>query len=293
MNKKSQQTTDNRQRLLLSRSYLRLSALGSWFVALTLIVSSCSVKKETSNIRMLSANHIVKEVEDNKFEFDNLEAKFNVNILDEKGRNEMGLKGQLRMQNDSVIWVSLSLKLGIEMARIMITEDSVKFINRTNKTYFVTNIDGLDSIVENPLLFVQGLLVGNDVHLRDNKYQVEIENNSYNLETKPKHISKIGEEEFITKNIYIIPEIFRISEYKAKTCFIREGKDKNIISCIESSLSYDDFQQINDKLIPSKIIFEDSSLDGIIEINYTEIKVGEKLKFPFNISKKIDRLHVW
>ena len=292
MNKKSQQTTDNRQRLL-SRSYLRLSALGSWFVALTLIVSSCSVKKETSSIKMLSANHIVREVENNKFEFDNLEAKFDVKIKDTKGINPMGLKGQLRMQNDSVIWVSLSLKLGIEMARIMITEGSVEFINRTNKTYFVTNIDGLDSIVENPLLFVQGLLVGNDVHLRDNKYQVEIENNSYYLETKPKHVSKIGEEEFITKNIYIIPEIFKISEYKATTCFIREGKDKNIISCIESSLSYDDFQQINDKLIPSKIIFEDSSLDGIIEINYTEIKVGEKLKFPFNISKKFDRLHVW
>ncbi len=290
MNNISQQTTDNRQQSSYT-SYRSFLTLSSWFIALILIVSSCSVKKETSNIRMLSANHIVKEVEDNKFEFDNLEAKFTVNILDEKGRNEMGLKGQLRMQNDSVIWVSLSLKLGVEIARVMITEDSVKFINRTNKTYFSTNIDGLDSIIENPLLSVQGLLVGNDFHIRDNKYQVEIENNSYNLETKPKHISKIGEEEFITKNIYITPENFKISEYKTTTCFIREGKDKNIISCIESSLSYDDFQQINDKLIPSKIIFEDSSLDGIIEINYTEIKVGEELEFPFNISKKYKRIH--
>lgn len=239
---------------------------------------------------MLSANHIVKEVEDNKFEFDNLEAKFNVNILDEKGRNEMGLKGQLRMHNDSVIWVSLSMKLGVEIARVMITEDSVKFINRTKKTYFATNIDGLDSIIENPLLLVQGLLVGNDFHIRDNKYQVEIENNSYNLETKPKHISKIGEEELITKNIYITPESFKINKYEITTCFIREGKDKNVISSIKSSISYDDFQNVNNKLIPSKIIFEDSALDGIIEINYTEIKAGEKLKYPFSIPKKYNKI---
>ncbi len=271
-------------------SYRSFLTLSSWFLALVLIVSSCSVKKETSNVKILSANHIVKEVEDNKFEFDNLEAKFNVNILDEKGRNEMGLKGQLRMQNDSVIWVSLSLKLGVEIARVMITEDSVKFINRTKKTYFATNIDGLDSIIENPLLLVQGLLVGNDFHIRDNKYQVEIENNSYNLETKPKHISKIGEEEFITKNIYITPESFKINKYEITTCFIREGKDKDAISCIKSCLSYDDFQNIDDKLIPSRIIFEDSSLDGIIEINYTEIKVGEKLEYPFNISKKYNKI---
>ena len=292
MNKKSQQTTDNRQRSL-STSCRRFLALSSWFLALILIVSSCSVKKETSNVRMLSANHIVNEVEDNKFEFDNFEAKFDVKIKDTKGINPMGLKGQLRMQNDSVIWVSISLKLGVEMARVMITKDSLKFINRTKKTYFSTNIESLDSIIENPLLFVQGLLVGNDVHIRDNKYQVEIENESYKLETKPKHISKIGEEEFITKNIYITPESFKINKYEITTCFIREGKNKNIISNIKSSLRYDDFLQINDKLIPSKIIFEDSSLDGIIEINYTEIKVGEKLKFPFNVSKKYNKISSW
>ena len=273
MNKRSQQTTVNRQQSS-SRSCRRFLALCSWLLALVLIVSSCSVKKETSSLRMLSANHIVQEVEDNQFEFDNLEAKFDVKIKDSEGLNPMGLKGQLRMQNDSVIWVSLSLKIGVEMARVMITEDSVKFINRTKKTYFTTNIESLDSIIENPLQFVQGLLVGNDIHIKDNKYIVEIKNDRYKLETK--HKSEI--EELITKKIYISPETFKMSKYEI------------IIRSMTSSLSYDDFKNVNNKLIPSKIIFEDSSLDGIIEINYTDIKVGEKLEFPFNISKKYNKI---
>lgn len=273
MNKRSQQTTVNRQQSL-STSCRRFLALCSWLLALILIVSSCSVKKETSSLRMLSANHIVQEVEDNQFEFDNLEAKFDVKIKDSEGLNPMGLKGQLRMQNDSVIWVSLSLKIGVEMARVMITEDSVKFINRTKKTYFTTNIESLDSIIENPLQFVQGLLVGNDIHIKDNKYIVEIKNDRYKLETK--HKSEI--EELITKKIYISPETFKMSKYEI------------IIRSMTSSLSYDDFKNVNNKLIPSKIIFEDSSLDGIIEINYTDIKVGEKLEFPFNISKKYNKI---
>lgn len=60
-----------------------------------------------------------------------------------------------------------------------------------------------------------------------------------------------------------------------------------------SSLSYDDFKNVNNKLIPSKILFEDSSLDGIIEIDYTEMKVGEKLEFPFNVSKKYSKISSW
>ena len=286
MNNISQQTTVDRQQPLYMM-FRRTLTYASWFLALVLIVSSCSVKKETSNVRMLSANHIVKEVEDNKFEFDNLEAKFNVNILDEKGRNEMGLKGQLRMQNDSVIWVSLSLKLGVEMARVMITEDSVKFINRTKKTYFATDIDGLDSIIENPLLLVQGLLVGNDVHIRDNKYQVEIENDMYKLMTIYK--SEIEKKQTIVKNIYIAPESFKMRKYEINSKYVIN----NIIRSMTSSLSYDDFKNVNNKLIPSKILFEDSSLDGIIEIDYTEMKVGEKLEFPFNVSKKYSKISSW
>ena len=108
---------------------LWLLALGFWL----LVLGSCSTNKNVSSIRNLSANHIIREVERNQFEFDNLETKFNVKV---KGDNNIGLKGQMRMQNDSVIWISLSLKLGIEVARVMITDDSVKFMNRTNKTFF-------------------------------------------------------------------------------------------------------------------------------------------------------------
>ena len=84
-----------------------------------------------SGIKMMSANNIIKEVDENSFEFDNLEATMGISM---KGDNIPGLKGQLRMQNDSVIWISLSLKIGIEVARVMITDDTIKFVNRNTRT---------------------------------------------------------------------------------------------------------------------------------------------------------------
>ena len=182
---------------------LWLLALGSWLLAL----GSCSTNKNASSIRNLSANHIIREVERNQFEFDNLETKFNVKV---KGDNNIGLKGQMRMQNDSVIWISLSLKLGIEVARVMITDDSVKFMNRTNKTYFSESVEsfrdsgmvGFESEVT--MDFLQDLLVGSNTLInRNEKYKVTIEDNSYKLTSD--------------KNTFLVtPKTFKVKSQKSK-----------------------------------------------------------------------------
>lgn len=248
---------------------LWLLALGFWLLAL----GSCSTNKNASSIRNLSANHIIREVERNQFEFDNLETKFNVKV---KGDNNIGLKGQMRMQNDSVIWISLSLKLGIEVARVMITDDSVKFMNRTNKTYFSESVEsfrnsgfgGFESEVT--MDFLQDLLVGNDVQLSKNdKFKVTIEDNSYKLTSD--------------KNTFLVtPKTFKVKSYQLSAV---SGQ----LSAV--SVKYDNFQEVNGRLLPTKIILDAGDIFDInIEIDYSEIKVGEKLEFPFNISKKYNRI---
>ena len=256
---------------------LWLLALGSWLLAL----GSCSTNKNASSIRNLSANHIIREVERNQFEFDNLETKFNVKV---KGDNNIGLKGQMRMQNDSVIWISLSLKLGIEVARVMITDDSVKFMNRTNKTYFSESVEsfrdsgvrelGNSGVLEfgnlGILDFLQDLLVGNDVLLSKNdKFKVTIEDDNYKLTSD--------------KNTFLVtPKTFKVKSYQLSAI---SGQLSSV------SVKYDNFQEVNGRLLPTKIILDAGDIFDInIEIDYSEIKVGEKLEFPFNISKKYNRI---
>ena len=232
--------------------------------------TSCSSNKSMSNLRNLSANHILREVERNQFEFDNLATKFNVKV---KGDNNIGLKGQLRMHNDSVIWVSVSLKLGIEMARVMITEDSVKFINRTEKTYLAESIDKFKSRLpsEATISFLQDMLVGNEIQFNDNeKFKASIEDNSYKLESEK-------------NTFWVTPKTFKVKRQQTT-----DNRQQTIIDVI-----YDNFQEINGKLLPTKIILDtNDEFDINIEIDYTEVKVGEKLEFPFNTSKKLNRIRL-
>ena len=249
-------------------------------LSLVFFVSSCSTEKHLgkSNLKSLSANHLIREIEDNQFDFDNLEAKIGVNL---KGSDNLGLKGQLRMQKDSVIWISLSLKVGIEIGRVMITPDSIKYINRSNKTYLVESIDTfkekfpIDLSIQN----MQDLLTGNDNRLRNSgKSRAFIENDNYILEISEN-------ENNLVKNVIVSPESFKINELELKDI---ENETSDI------QIKYDAFQNIDGQLFPSRIVFDANQDHKIhVEINYSDIKKEEKLNFPFNISSKFEQILIW
>ena len=299
-----QRTTDNGQQTFLDTELVEVPkrtcafdklrhrslpvAHCSLLIAIIFILCSCSTNKTTSSLRTLSANHIIREVEDNRFEFDNIDTKFNVRL---EGNN-IGLKGQLKMKNDSVIWISLSLKLGIEVARVMITEDSVKLINRTNKTYFVESVDKFQERLpsEVTMQFLQDLLVGNDVLLSKNdKFKVTIDDNSYKLESD-------------RNTFWITPKTFKVKscQLSAISCQLSavapepvEGSTRHFdkLSDRTIKIKYDNFQYVNGNLLPTKIILNaNEDFDIKLEIDYSDVKVGERLEFPFNISKKFNKI---
>ena len=293
-----QRTTDNRQQTFLDTELVEVPkrtcafdklrhrslpvAHCSLLIAIIFILCSCSTNKSTSSLRTLSANHIIREVEDNRFEFDNLDTKFNVRL---EGNN-IGLKGQLKMQNDSVIWISLSLKLGIEVARVMITEDSVKFINRTNKTYFVESVDKFQERLpsEVTMQFLQDMLIGNDILLSKNdKFKVTIDDNNYKLESDK-------------NTFWITPKTFKVKSCQLSAVSYQQSAisyQQSTVNGQRSTVSviYDNFQEINGNLLPTKIILNaNEDFDIKLEIDYSEVKVGERLEFPFNISKKFNKI---
>lgn len=260
----------NRQRLL---------AVGFWLLAfgLTLSINSCSTTKETSTLRHLSANHIIREIEENSFDYDMLQAKLDIKFKDDK--NTLGLKGQLRMQRDSLIWISLSLKVGIEIGRLMITPDSVKFLNRNKKTYIAESLSvfGDKLPIEPSIDFLQNIFVGNDTQIRrSDKSKVSTEDNNYKLEIVNTNV---------LKDIWVMPETFKILKYKIRA---HDKDDKDM------QLEYSNFKDYNERLLPSKIRFGLSYGNDIeVEIDYSNVTVDEEVEFPFNITKKFERIYLW
>ncbi len=92
------------------------------------------------------------------------------NYLTAKGQLEFENKGEstssgysLRIKKDSIIWISVQPGLGIEAARIKITQDSVYFMNRLQKEYAATDFNFLSKQFKVDITYdvLQAMLLGN------------------------------------------------------------------------------------------------------------------------------------
>ena len=103
-----------------------------WGLSLIIILlfSSCKTQRKIIKepIKEHGADYLFEKLKENELQFEWFSAKFNCDLVIDNKKNSF--RGQLRMHRDSAIWGSFSPALGIEMARILITTDSVKFINR-------------------------------------------------------------------------------------------------------------------------------------------------------------------
>ena len=91
------------------------------------------------------------------FDFLSIKGKAQVTM---KG-NKQGANLSVRLRRDSIIWVSAGLA-GFEGVRAVLTRDSVRVINKIDKTYFSGGYDYLSKLLNVPVSFaqMQTLLLG-------------------------------------------------------------------------------------------------------------------------------------
>lgn len=256
-------------------------------MAFVVFGTSCATKKIVRNtpVPEITTNQLIQKVDENKFEFDKIQAKINAKI--ETKDNSVNVKGHLRMEQDSIIWMSITLQVGTELFRAKITPDSVYLMDKNNDKYYIESIDLLSQFA--PAIpsidFLQSLLVGNDIFLENRENcNVQIDNYQYKTITynELKKKNKNGQEEWtaVVKESWIDPELFRITKQKIRENFTN------------SEITYSDFSLINDKNIPTKIIINVSGEFNMkATINYSGVSTNDKIDFKFKIPKKYERAY--
>jgi len=260
-------------------------------VMLSVLLVSCrSTRKVIKEpIKEYGADYIFEKLKENELKFDWFSAKFNIDLVIDNKKNS--LSGQIRIRKDSVIWMTFSPALGIEMARLIITTDSVKFLNRINKTYFMgdENIvnDFLDTNVDFDVL--QSILIGNDLTYYENgKFRATYDSKEYHLVTADRQKlrkymkTQADEERIFIQNILLNPETFKITQMK-----IKELKKQNK----KLDASYSEFNYIDGQLFPHKIYYDlVAETDVKIDVKYSKIVIDKPQLFPFKVSSKYTRM---
>jgi len=262
------------------------------FIGLVIMGSSCKTKKHVlrTSVKEHGFSYLYARMLENQMEFDQLSAKFTMVYVDEKSKTN--LRGQLRIRNDSLIWMSITPALGIEAARVKLTNDSIEFINRLNKTYFSGKYELIDSVLNTTIDFslLQSMFVGNDLTQYDvNKFRSSVDNGLYRMTIRErrkikKYIRK-GEIDtrVLVQQIWLDPETFRIARIDVK----EQGEDENK----KLQVYYNDYVEIDGQLFPSKIRVDIISGKSIsIDVSFSKILINLPLNFPFKIPSKYENM---
>ncbi|NND77260.1 MAG: DUF4292 domain-containing protein [Flavobacteriales bacterium] len=286
---------------------------------LTIALGCRTNKALVKPIKDRSPSFLTKRMEKSLFEYESISFKTDVSIRmkDEK----RSFKANVRMQKDSAIWMSISPALGIEVARVILTEDSIKLVDKWNDQYYLGNYDYINDIFDADFDFkmLQDLMVANpvmydpkekfvatkdhkdyiltsknkrkvrkalglDKNLLKDESETEKDTLRFNVDTRKlrKAITKEDEEDLIVKRYWINP-----GSYKLDKTIIRDIYYNRTFKV--EYLKYDKvaLMEFPDE---TEILLEDDDNTTKVQMEHSRVRVNKSLKFPFVIPEKFERI---
>ena len=211
-----------------------------------------------------------------------------VSASTEVDKDSKTFTANLRIRKDSAIWLSISPALGIEVARVLITKDSLKFINRLEGTYFKGGYSYLNELLQIDVNFsmVQSILLGNCyLHHPVEKYTAVTEEGDFILSTlnkrKIKRESELEIPEILTQEIWFSSVVKKIVKM--------EMQDYRPVR--RFAVKYKSHEQVESWMVPNALEIEANARKEVrIQLDYSRITVNKVLNIPFSIPENYESI---
>ncbi len=234
------------------------------------------------------AEKLIETVERAHFKFDWMSAKISGKFND--SNQSFSFKGSVKIRKDSLIWISISPGLGLELGRVLLDLDSVHFMNRFEKTYFKSSYAELSQKAQSSLSFmkIQSLLVGNTItDFESKKHYSWLENQYFKVSSaNEKQIKKwVRSKRKPNHEIYLAS----INPGSSK---IFSQQLKNLKLNRDLVVEYEDFETHNDLLIAESVKLSiTTSKEMSLSLSYSKINLNKVFKFPFSVPATYEVIH--
>ena len=286
----------------------------AFILLLSVLLMSCSRKKDLVQkrepMRNRSAGYLLRKYEDARYKFDWLGMKIDADYA-VMGETQ-GFKATIRMKRDSIIWISITPALGIEMIRMVVTADSLRYLSKIpdNKFYYVGAFEEINDLIGIGVDFemFQDLLIGNALGLDkdEGKFRSETDEGNYLLISKYKRkvrrvvgvddrrlesdtivvnpndpryqrtLRRVDEEDdLIVSRYWLEPDNYKLT----KSVF------NDLIHQRTMEVRYSDFQQDNQQYYPAacSLLVKKPQGDQEMRFEITKLSSGKSYDFPFEI----------
>jgi Domain of unknown function (DUF4292) len=244
------------------------------------VLSSCKSLSKTvtkSSLKPLKISEILAKQKAANINARTVIAKIKVKYITAK--KTQNITAKLRLQKDSIIWISLTAVGGIPVAKILIKPHHVSYYEKMNKTYFDGGFSLLNKWLKTDLNFqkIQNMLFAQPIYsIEAKKFIRTITENNYQLKAKKKIDN--------TRPVYwIYPDNFKLH----KQVFYKNKKE-------HLTFIYNSFDASTTNIYPNKMQVIAQSKKETVKINltYRSLRFDLPLRFPFKIPKNYKLLDI-
>ena len=241
-------------------------------ILLIIFLSSCSLSKKTiEGNKKYSPQKTIRTANKNSNSIKYIQAKAKISFRDNKKMKSNTVT--LRLSSNDKLWVNASLGA----ARVLIDKDSIKYYNKIEKNFFVSDFDYVnDKIgIETDFKILQNLILGILIQ--------KFEPSSFYKKTENSYVFKKDQlilgSKSVESIVFISPYNFRIIKQTFST-------EENLFE-----VYYNNYIQIEDQNIPTKIRFINDGIENL-NIEIKSISSLEKINIPFRIPKNYKRINL-
>ena len=213
------------------------------------------------------------EVVNPQFDYFSAKAKFKF----DDGNKSVSATANFRIKKDSIIWLSITPGLGIEVARVLINTENVFVLDKINKQYYEYTFKELSKEYDFDFNFqmIQSVILGNLIEPYK-KQRVERTDNYF----------------FYTasKGVYSFQNFIGAKSMKLEKVQVYDEGTKNTIS-----VNYSDFILVNDQIFPNEIsavidYVAETKPNTEISISYNKMVIEDSpLSFPYAVPSKYEK----
>jgi hypothetical protein len=258
----------------MKRNILNKIAIGCCVLTL---LSACKSKKlvvvnrPTTDSAAINKNDVrarVQAIQSKQVSFNTFSGKAKTKLDINGNANDVTLN--IRINRDQKIWISITAIAGIEVARALITPDSIQVINRFQSVYFKKPFSYVYTYAPRQVNFktVQSLLVGNAIS--------ELVNEDATFKTEATNTALSGNLQGLIYKLLLGPDM-KVTQTNLSNPGARQSLQ----------VTNNVFIQADNRVIPSQIDIASTAGDKKIKANlrYTTAEFDRQLEYPFSIPK--------
>lgn len=238
------------------------------FFILSFLLSHLTMAQSNSDSTGLNVDSIINKITDQQPVYKTLSARAKIDWEDENG--EQKFQATIRLKSDSLLWMSLGVA-GIEGARLLITPDSFRLMNKLTMVYTASDFNFLRNLILFPLNFkmLQQIIWGRKILINENVSMAATEDSATVLYFES---NKLLEKLWVDTAHYTIQKILL--------------KDKLFNQNMTITFGAYNYSEAKPFSYQRNIVINRDSDVLKLSMEFTKINFNGNLAFPFEVSEK-------